>query len=223
MQYGHITDWSVPYHDYDPIDIGLRWGARDEPDDPRQVDWTVRRGAALVPYAVRDGWPLHPDGRTGRIGRDADRWGENPCADALVTVPAQVRGGVLVLLIRRADCGDWALPGGGQDAGETGPQAARRELAEEAGLELEAEPQIWSVQTVSDPRDTDHAWYATTVCRWHVQVAAPVSGGDDATAASWLPLAGMHRTLQERGQRVYQPHRPILDRAADMLMLHRTS
>ena len=43
-----------------------------------------------------------------------------------------------VLLVRRArapSLGQWALPGGAQDVGETAEAAARRELLEEAGLE----------------------------------------------------------------------------------------
>lgn len=39
-----------------------------------------------------------------------------------------------VLMIERADNGMWALPGGGQDVGETTPAAAVREVREETGI-----------------------------------------------------------------------------------------
>ncbi|WP_433163251.1 NUDIX hydrolase [Kribbella sp. CA-247076] len=39
-----------------------------------------------------------------------------------------------ILLIRRTDNGNWALPGGGMDLGETIVQAAEREVLEETGV-----------------------------------------------------------------------------------------
>src|SRR5260221_13171077 len=42
-----------------------------------------------------------------------------------------------LLLIRRTDNDNWALPGGGVDIGEALPQAAVRETREESGIECE--------------------------------------------------------------------------------------
>ncbi len=43
-----------------------------------------------------------------------------------------------VLMIRRSDTGDWGVPGGSMELGETIEQAARRELREETNLEAGA-------------------------------------------------------------------------------------
>lgn len=42
-----------------------------------------------------------------------------------------------ILLIRRTDNGNWALPGGGVDIGESLPQAGIRETLEETGVHCE--------------------------------------------------------------------------------------
>lgn len=42
-----------------------------------------------------------------------------------------------VLLTRRADNGQWCLPGGGMDPGESAAEACQREIMEEIGLQIE--------------------------------------------------------------------------------------
>jgi ADP-ribose pyrophosphatase YjhB (NUDIX family) len=42
-----------------------------------------------------------------------------------------------ILLIRRTDNGNWALPGGAVDLGESLPQAGIRETKEESGVDCE--------------------------------------------------------------------------------------
>ena len=71
----------------------------------------------------------------------ADRQGLRPAAVAITLVGAAGAAATDVLITRRAatlraHSGQWALPGGRCDAGETAPDAARRELAEELGLAL---------------------------------------------------------------------------------------
>ena len=54
-----------------------------------------------------------------------------------------------VLLIRRATapaCGQWSLPGGRQEAGETMHQTCRREVLEETGLRVTAGPIVAVVE-----------------------------------------------------------------------------
>src|SRR5690242_5964070 len=75
--------------------------------------------------------------------REASGEGKRPAAVALVVRPdAAGRAGVL-LTVRasglRRHGGQWALPGGRLDPGETPEQAALRELEEELGLTLPPE------------------------------------------------------------------------------------
>lgn len=50
-----------------------------------------------------------------------------------------------LLLVRHSYLSGWGLPGGGVEAGETAEAAARREIAEEAGVELLQPPRLLGV------------------------------------------------------------------------------
>jgi 8-oxo-dGTP diphosphatase len=63
------------------------------------------------------------------------------------------------LLIRRRDTGGWALPGGTLEWGETLSAAARRELAEEAGVEVLGSIELHNVY--SSP-ERDYRFHAVT-------------------------------------------------------------
>ncbi|AEH08765.1 MULTISPECIES: NUDIX domain-containing protein [Protofrankia] len=105
------------------------------------------------------------------------------------------RDGILhVLLIRRGwppYTGMWALPGGHIDAGETPKDAARRELAEETGLNI-VELRLVGVYATPgrDPRGRYASWAYLT---WAPTGWEPVAG-DDAAAADWVPV---ERALHE--------------------------
>jgi 8-oxo-dGTP pyrophosphatase MutT (NUDIX family) len=53
------------------------------------------------------------------------------------SLPSPQPSGTPRLLIERTDNGLWALPGGAQDIGESVAQAARREVREETGIDVE--------------------------------------------------------------------------------------
>ena len=75
--------------------------------------------------------------------------GRRHAAVAVVVVDSDsgAAGGPAVLLTRRAvrlqaHAGQWALPGGRVEPGESAEEAARRELAEEVGLEVSADAEL---------------------------------------------------------------------------------
>ncbi|WP_200931298.1 NUDIX domain-containing protein [Frankia sp. R43] len=191
---------------------------RDTQLDPSEItDWPARQARAVVPFEVVDGRPVNPAGPTGRIGRDLGAWGENAAADALVTAGAGADR--QVLLIRRGDAGQWAIPGGMTDAGEHAEQAMRRELTEETGLNLTGVPVevLWS-GVVDDPRNTDWAWISSTLGRFELAEPAEVTGEDDATDARWWPyvdLDALHAALTAAGEQLYLAHEPLLALAAN--------
>ena len=73
------------------------------------------------------------------------------------------------LLIRRGDTGDWALPGGTLEWGETVREALVRELAEEAGARIESFGPLAGVYSRSE---RDVRFHAVTIVV-EVEVSPP--------------------------------------------------
>lgn len=145
--------------------------------------------------------------------------GEGPAVDMAV-----IRDNHL-LLIRRADGGGWALPGGFIDVDESEADAMRRELYEETGILTRAEPMMAGDRIpVDDPRNTDKAWITTRIgiffCRT-TQSPPRMRAGDDAADTRWVQyVLGSGRTItpklldamlrEETGVGFYRPHWPFL-------------
>ena len=117
---------------------------------------------------------------------------------AALTVDCVVFGfdgaGLKVLLIRRAlepFKGTWALPGGFVRVGESLDDAARRELAEETGLEKVYLEQLYTFGAADrDPREhvVSVAYYALVKLSDHRAQAAT-----DAADARWYAIAELPR------------------------------
>lgn len=103
-----------------------------------------------------------------------------------------------LLLIRRGHgpaAGEWSLPGGRVEGGETLAEAVVRELAEETGLEGVCETLVGWVERIADD-------YHFVILDFLVTVldnpdVVPAAGGDAAEAA-WIRLDEVtHLTLTE--------------------------
>jgi len=104
--------------------------------------------------------------------------------------------GERVLLVRRGKpprLGQWSLPGGAQHVGERAEEAARRELREEAGIEVGRMTLAIVVDAIS--RDAEgRALYHYTIIDFAAEWASgEARAGDDVSEVAWaLPaeLAG---------------------------------
>ena len=96
-----------------------------------------------------------------------------------------------VLLVRRAkppSYGQWAIPGGAQELGETAEAAARRELLEEAGLAagpMQLAANVDSIHRDEDGRVRFHYTILDFAAAW--VGGDPVAGGD-VSDAMFAPL-----------------------------------
>jgi 8-oxo-dGTP diphosphatase len=96
-----------------------------------------------------------------------------------------------ILLVRRRRApfrGEWALPGGFVELGETVEAAVARELHEETGLR--ARPRA-IVGVYSGPHRDPRGSTTSVAFLMTGRPGAP-KGGDDASTAAWVPLKDAH-------------------------------
>ena len=95
-----------------------------------------------------------------------------------------------ILLVRRGRgpaAGEWSVPGGRVEHGETLHEAVVREVGEETGLEVVVTGFLGWVERIADEPDGYHFVIMDFAVDPLEPEAAPVAG-DDAAEAAWVPL-----------------------------------
>jgi len=186
------------------------------------LDGKVNRVSHYGKYPVENGFPINPIGRTGMTGRGLlGKWGPNHAADPVVTRWKRDAKGEIVkdsksskpilefVGIKRNDTGEWAIPGGMVDAGDTVSLTLKKEFGEEALNSIEMDEaakakvrknldELFKHGTtlykgyVDDPRNTDNAWMETVAVNFHDSSngfnSFKLHAGDDAGAVSWIAI-----------------------------------
>lgn len=117
----------------------------------------------------------------------------------MVGVGVVVWKGDDVLLIRRGKPprrGEWSLPGGLQELGETVAEAAAREVREETGVEITLGPLVDVVDGIrrdEEDRVVTHYTLVDFVAEWR---AGEPCAGDDAMDCRWVPADAIESLLR---------------------------
>lgn len=116
----------------------------------------------------------------------------------------------LILTRRASDLpehgGQWALPGGRIDPGETAPQAALRELAEEVGIALDRD----CVMGLLDDFATRSGYVITPVVVWDEAGAQMRPNPGEVAAAYRIPAALLDPPDGPHLSRIPESDRPVL-------------
>jgi len=136
--------------------------------------------------------------------------GLRPAAVALALLPGERSGTSFVLTRRaaklRAHGGQWALPGGRLDPGETPAVGALRELREEVGLALEA----GAVLGLLDDYPTRSGFSITPVVVWAGADAALAPDPTEVAAAYRVPVAELMREDVPHLRTIPESDRPVI-------------
>jgi ADP-ribose pyrophosphatase len=197
------VSWSVDWREYRPPTYESSV-VRDHDRTHTPSGWadppdlalarSLRHFTSNEPFgSTPEGMPLNPRGRTGLAGRGLlGNFGANYAGDALVTRINPKSGQLEMIVVRRKDSHQWAIPGGMVDAGESGGQTHGRELREETGVDLPfARAHLVYHGYCDDRRNTDNAWMESTVLHCHIEdpsIEPRVVDPNEVEETKWMPV-----------------------------------
>ncbi|MGV9596773.1 NUDIX hydrolase [Streptosporangium sandarakinum] len=114
-----------------------------------------------------------------------------------------------ILMIRRSDNGNWAVPGGAIDLGESLPEAAIRETLEETGIRCEI---TGLVGTYTDPKhvilytSNGEARQEFSIVLTAQAVAGEPTPSDESREVRWVPREEVSALSMDRSMRLRIGH-----------------
>jgi len=142
--------------------------------------------------------------------RSIELAGRRAAAVAVALLAGEDGEGSFVLTRRavrlRAHSGQWALPGGRIDEGETAADAARRELTEEVGLALPPE----EVLGLLDDYATRSGFVITPVVLWSSDTGELVANPKEVAAVYRVPLAVLEGPEVPHLYSIPESDRPVI-------------
>ena len=117
----------------------------------------------------------------------------------IVAVGAVILDAGRVLLVRRGQeplKGEWSLPGGAVEAGETLSAALVREVREETSLDIDVVPVVEvldSIRRDADGRAEFHYVIIDYACRVRSGTSTVAAHGTDASDVQWVPIGELER------------------------------
>jgi len=146
--------------------------------------------------------------------------GRRPAGVAVALLPDDEGRACFILTRRtrtlRAHSGQWALPGGRIDAGESAEQAVRRELQEEVGLAVGDE----SVLGYLDDYPTRSGYTITPVVVWVEHPGELVPNPAEVARIYRVPLADLERPDVPRLISIPESDRPVIQVPILNAMVH---
>ncbi|KAM4889199.1 LOW QUALITY PROTEIN: transient receptor potential cation channel subfamily M member 2 [Thomomys bottae] len=232
--------YDPPFYTAEKKDVGLADPVGDTLEPLTRIRYNVVDGLTdrrsfHGAYAVQDGLPLNPGGRTGLRGRGSLRWfGPNHALHPVVTRWRRNQDGAIcrksikkmleVLVVKPPNSEHWALPGGSREPGETLPQKLKQVLRQEFWMPFEtllAQGTEVYKGYVDDPRNTDNAWIETVAVSIHFpdqndsglkRLNSHLCAPDPDVAVRWQVV---NRRLP-----LYANQKTILQKAAALLTAH---